>query len=193
MGLSSELPCEAGRISCCRNPHRCFQSEALRLYFPILEPLVAWSISLPSCSSQFICIQMWDLPVHSLAASPLCPGCLYPPLLPVWMNVSSLTSWLLDFHTVWFSGSSGYILFLNLLLSFFRLYEEAKCIYLCLHLGPKTHVMKLYNVPGMPSFTISSCLGICSLEEKHHHKHRRIVVISSIIFHFWFDYVWLHG
>ena len=39
--------------------------------------------------------------------------------LPVWMDVSSLTPWLLDFHTVRFSGSSGYFLFLNLLLSFF--------------------------------------------------------------------------
>ena len=36
-----------------------------------------------------------------LAACPLCPSCLSLPLLPVWMNVS-LTSWLLDFHTVWF-------------------------------------------------------------------------------------------
>ena len=28
------------------------------------------------------------------------PSCLSPPILPVWMNVSSLTPWLLDFHTV---------------------------------------------------------------------------------------------
>ena len=41
------------------------------------------------------------------------PGCLSPPLLPVWMNVSSLTPWLLDFHTVRFSVSSGCFLFLN--------------------------------------------------------------------------------
>ena len=48
-----------------------------------------------------------------LATSPLCPGCPSPPLLPVWMNVSSLTPWLLDFHTVQFSVSSGCFLFLN--------------------------------------------------------------------------------
>ena len=53
------------------------------------------------------------------------PGCLSLPLLPVWMNVSSLTPWLSDFHTVRFSGSSDYFLFLNLLLSFFRLYINA--------------------------------------------------------------------
>ena len=29
--------------------------------------------------------------------SPLCPSCPSPPLLLVWMNVSSLTPWLLDF------------------------------------------------------------------------------------------------
>ena len=73
-----------------------------------------------------------------LATLSLHPVCLSLPLLPVWMNVSSLTPWLLDFHTVWFSGSSGCLLFLNFLLSFFWLCEEAKCIYLCLHLGQKS-------------------------------------------------------
>ena len=48
-----------------------------------------------------------------LAVSPLHPGCPSPPLLPVWMNISSLSPWLLDFHTVRFSGSSGCFLFLN--------------------------------------------------------------------------------
>ena len=41
------------------------------------------------------------------------PGCPSPPLLPVWMNVSSLSTWLSDFHTVQFSVSSGCFLFLN--------------------------------------------------------------------------------
>ena len=44
------------------------------------------------------------------------------------------TPWLSDFHAVWFSGSSGCFLFLNLLLSFW-LCEEVKRFYLCLHLG----------------------------------------------------------
>ena len=52
------------------------------------------------------------------------------------MNVSSLTPWLSDFHTVHFSAIFGCLLFLNLL-SFFWLCEEAKYIYLYIHLGQK--------------------------------------------------------
>ena len=139
MGLSNELSCEAGNFSHCHlNLHTCFLSEALRLYFPILAFCVAQSISLPSCSSQFICTQMWDRPV---CKSPPChesslTGCQSLPLLPVWMNVSSLTPRLSDFHTVQFSVSSGCFLFLNLL-SFFWLCEEAQFVYLCPHLGRK--------------------------------------------------------
>ena len=48
-----------------------------------------------------------------LAVSPLCPGSPSTPLLPVWMNVSSLSPWLLDFHTVQFSVSPACFLFLN--------------------------------------------------------------------------------
>ena len=76
---------------------------------------------------------------HCLARSPLCPCCPSLSLLPVWVNVSFLTSWLSDFHTVWFSGSSGYFLFLNLLLSFFLFCKETKFMYLCLHLGQMAH------------------------------------------------------
>ena len=149
MVLSNELSCEAGSFSCCHNPHRFLQSEVLRLYFPTLEPHVARSVSLPSCPSWFMCTQMWDYPLcqpssrlprssnHCLAMCPLCPGYLSPPLLLVWMNVSSLTPWLLDFHALRFSVSSGCFVFLNLLLSFFWLCEEAQCICLCLHLGQK--------------------------------------------------------
>ena len=100
---------------------RVFSVWGLRLYFPELETWVASSVSLPSCSSQFIRRWMrgyllhqppphW---VHQLRpcseSSP--PGCPSPPLLPVWMNVSSLTPWLLDSHTVRLSGSSGWFLF----------------------------------------------------------------------------------
>ena len=47
MGLSNELSCEAGRFSCCLNARTFFQSEVLRLYFPMLEP---WVVHL-SCST----------------------------------------------------------------------------------------------------------------------------------------------
>ena len=48
-----------------------------------------------------------------IATSPVHPGCLSLPLLPVWMKVSSLSPWLSDFHVVRFSVSSGCFLFLN--------------------------------------------------------------------------------
>ena len=51
--------------------------------------------------------------IRSRCPSPVCPSCLSLPLLPVWMNVSSLSPWLSDFHTVRFSVSSGCFLFLN--------------------------------------------------------------------------------
>ena len=73
-----------------------------------------------------------------LAVCPLHPGCSSLTLLPVWLNVSSLTPRLLDFQTVQFSGSFGCFLFLNWLLSFFWLCEEAKWFYLHLHLGQKS-------------------------------------------------------
>ena len=38
VSLSKELSCEAGSFSCPLNPHRFFQSEVLRLYFPTLDP-----------------------------------------------------------------------------------------------------------------------------------------------------------
>ena len=73
-----------------------------------------------------------------LAVSPLLPVCPSPPLLPVWMNVSSLSPWLSDFHTVQFSVSSGCFFAFKLLLSLFCLCKEAQCVYLHLHLGQKS-------------------------------------------------------
>ena len=123
-------------------PNRCFQSEVLMLYFPVLEPWAAWSVSLPSCSSWFIHTQMWDPPVHKPPPRLVCqlppchrsspPGCPSPPLLLVWNECFFFISlvvgvpYSLIFWQFW--------LFLNLLLSFFWLCEEAQCVYLCLHL-----------------------------------------------------------
>ena len=42
---------------------------------------------------------------------PLHPGTPPPPLIPIWMNMSSFNLWLSDFHTVRFSDSSSFILF----------------------------------------------------------------------------------
>ena len=70
-------------------PPLVFSVRGLRLYFPAMEPWVAQSVSLPSCSSQFICMWMWDHPLHQLLPHwvlqpPPCqesslPGCPSPP------------------------------------------------------------------------------------------------------------------
>ena len=143
VGLSSGLSCEAGIFSCHRNPHGFFQSEVLRLYFPTLEPWVAQSVLLPAYQQENI-----GMPVHQplpYQAGPLHTAFLSSPLLPVWMNVSSLPSLLLNFHTVQLSGSSGCFLFLNWLLPFFSLCKEVKRIYLCLHVGRKSRIFSERN------------------------------------------------
>ena len=115
---------------------RVFSIRGLRLYFPVLEPWDARSVlqpGLPPSLSVRECgatgstlwgllAEAWPAPFHNLppcwvrhlrlAASPLHPGCPSLPLLPVWMNVSSLSAWLSDFHIVRFSVSSVF-LFLN--------------------------------------------------------------------------------
>ena len=121
-------------------PPQVFSIRGLRLYFPALERWVAQSVSLPSCSSRFICMRMWDRSVRDLPPRPESspPGCPSRPLLLVWTNVYSLTPWLSNFHMVWFSVSSGGFLFLNLLLTFFWLCKEVQYIYLRIHLGLKS-------------------------------------------------------
>ena len=141
MGLPNKFSCESWSFSHCRlNSHKFLQSEDFKLYFCILHPWVVRSISLHICSFWFICTRMWEHPVFQLRpchkSSP--PGCPSLPLLPVWMNVSSLTPWLLDFHEVQFSVNSGCFLYSNLLLSFFWLCEEAQCVYVHVHLGQKS-------------------------------------------------------
>ena len=72
-----------------------------------------WVHQLPPCPPHSTICHLAGLARPRLAASPLHPGCLSLPLLPVWMNVSSLSPWLSDFHTVRFSVSSSCFLFLN--------------------------------------------------------------------------------
>ena len=71
----------------------------------------------------------WPAPVFQ--PPPCCVSS--PPLLPVWMSVSSLTPWLLDSFIFW-----QFWLFFLTCCPFFWLCEEAKCIYLHLHLGQKS-------------------------------------------------------
>ena len=124
-------------------------SEALFLLAGTLDGMV----SLPSCSSQFICTQMWDhlarlpgLPAAALLDILSAPAAsLF--LLPVWMNVSSLTPWLLSFHTVQFSGSSGWFYFFQIcvvLLSVVR--------------GSKVYLPTLPTLPSRPEVLITVIL-----------------------------------
>ena len=70
-------------------------SEALRLNFPVLEPWVAQSVSIPSCSSQFICMWMWDHSVPNLPPCWVCQLPLGPPatalpwVLSTWLPISA--------------------------------------------------------------------------------------------------------
>ena len=119
VGLSNKLSCEAGSFSSHCNSHRFLQPQVLRHYFPVpglpglsCSPVVPPSLSACKCGTT-------QSSSHHLTASPLLPGCLSLPRLLVWMNVSSLTPLLSDFHTVRFSDSFGCFLFLNLSLSLF--------------------------------------------------------------------------
>ena len=96
---------------------------------------------------------MWDCQLP-----PCPPGLLattLPPVLstpPTGLDECFLTPWLLDFHAVQFSSSSGvFCLFLNLLLSFFWLCKEAKCIYLCLQLGQKFQLQQILTFVSFAS------------------------------------------
>ena len=78
---------------------------------------------LPATTLWGLLAAAWPAPLHNpsprwvyqpppcLKSSP--SSCPSLPLLPVWVNVSSLSPWLSDFHTVRFSVSSGCFLFLN--------------------------------------------------------------------------------
>ena len=150
-GSPMNSPVRLGVSPAASTPTGFFQSEVLRLYFPVLEPWVAWSISLPRF---FLPVYphanmgLPPLPAYTvsptwsssccLAMCPLHSSCPPPPLLLVGINVSSLTPWLSDFHIVWFSGSSGYFLFLNLLSSCFWLCKEQNVSTYSLHLGRKS-------------------------------------------------------
>ena len=45
-------------------PPQVFSIRGLRLYFLALQPWVVWCVSLRICSSWFICVWMWDCPLH---------------------------------------------------------------------------------------------------------------------------------
>ena len=140
MDLSKGLSYEAGVFSHHCHPHRFLQSKVLRLYFPMLEPWAVWSVSLPSCS-WFIHTQMLDHlvlqppPCH-LSSLPQPPISVPPTCLNDCFFFNSLVV-RLSYTSVFWQFCFFVCLFLNLLLSFFWLCEEAVYL-LCLHLGWKS-------------------------------------------------------
>ena len=80
------LPFVPNHFSHCHNPHRFLQPDALKLSFPMLEPWVAQSVLLPSCSSQFICMLMWG----HLVFQPLPCHMSFPPQLLISTPPTSL-------------------------------------------------------------------------------------------------------
>ena len=132
---------------CHCNPHMFFQSVVLRLYFTALEPWVARSVSFPivppglsackrgathsasrhvtgsmshclasPCPPASALLQVLSAPAAISAPPPSLDGCLFFNSLVVKLPFSSI-SW----HFL-------LLLFFNLLLSFFWLWEEAQCI-----------------------------------------------------------------
>ena len=89
-----------------------------------------------------------------LALSPVHPSCPSPPLLPVWMNVS-LSPWLLDFHAVRFSVSSGCFLFLSCCCPSFGCARRWQCVHLLLHLGRELPSLTFFFLNLIPVPLIS--------------------------------------
>ena len=145
----------------------------------MLGPWVVQSVSLPSCSSQLICPQMWDCPLHNLPPhrihQPLsCPpqssshhlamsslhlaACLHvttPPTgLDEYVFFNSLVVGL-----PYSSISCHFWLFFvfKLLLSFFWLCEEAQCVYLRLHPGRKSAMHVFMCLFAMHLFSLVKC------------------------------------
>ena len=110
------------------------------------SPVVPPSLSTCKCANaqSTSCHLSWSSSYH-LVMSPLYPqwSVSAPPTGLV--ECFFCNSLVFDFYIVQFSGSSCYFLFLNLLLSSFWLYKEAKYIYLCLHLDQKSKVLNSFN------------------------------------------------
>ena len=118
------FPCWDPGLQVCLAP-QLFLQVYLHMNVGLPSPPAATLLALGSPASA---LPAWSSSSHG-RASPL------PTSLDECFFFKSLV---LGFHTVQFSGSSGCFLFLNLLLSFFWLCEEAECIYLLLYVGWKS-------------------------------------------------------
>ena len=160
-------PVRLGVSPATATPKDFLQPEVLRLYFPMLESWVAQYVSLPSCSSRFIHTQMWNCLVHQLL-----PWCLVSSLL--WLPVSIPPTNLNEYfffnslvvrlpYSLIFLAVLVVFLFLNLLF-FFWLWEEAKCIYLRLHLGRKSQYVAFLDwLLSLRCIYLSVLMPFCGL------------------------------
>ena len=157
MGLSNKLSCEAGSFSCHMNPHRFFQSEVLRLYFP------HWNCALLGLSQLFLLVYPHTnlglpSPLYTTLTTPVLQ--LLPcydsslPQLPISAPPTSLYEYFffnslvvgLPYHLMFWQFWLFFVL--KLLLSFFWLWDEAQCVYVRLHLGRKPVLLFLtYKEP----------------------------------------------
>ena len=117
------VPWEACSFFHCPNPHWFLQPEVMGTYLPVLEPWARWSglglgsltpeVSLPSFIHHMnvgpTVLLLLHFPVPLLSSLPL---------LLIWMNVTSLNLWLLNYHTGRFSDESGWYLFCSLVVIF---------------------------------------------------------------------------
>ena len=60
-----------------------FSIRGLRLYFPELEPWVGQSVSLPHCSTWFLCVRMWG---HRVCWWSCCLPCSFHNLPCLWVR-----------------------------------------------------------------------------------------------------------
>ena len=164
MVLSNELSCEAGSLFCLCISHRFFQAEVLRLSFSY-----AGTLARVVCPTAQLFLPGYLHPNVGLSIPPaatlLCvlsalAAHLHPSYhLGEYFFFNSLVVSLPHSSIIW---QFWLFLFVNLLLSFFWLWEEAKYIYLLLHLCWKSHFLKLlvWRVFLLHSFTQRICYSL---------------------------------
>ena len=71
MGLSNNLSCEAGSLLLPPQPPGALSIRGLRLYFPELEPWVAWSALLPAICPVYLCANVGRQGATRCSACPI--------------------------------------------------------------------------------------------------------------------------
>ena len=162
VGLSNDLSCEAGSLSCCRpNPHRCFQSGL----FPCVGAL-GYVVCFTPCHSSWFSVHECGAAgsASGQTACPVCPTvhqslslhCHESPLSPgARLRPAYLSGCMFLFYLL------GVRLPCHSIFCQFWLWEEAQCVYLRRHLGSQYVIflnMPIFYFTKMVS-TLFSCYG----------------------------------